>query len=467
MSQRHYFICMLLLCFSHWARAQNYQLMPTSEAYYFEIEEQGEVIGLRIDSVDRDSLGHRRHYLNEGFLRERDGVFLGKMPSILGHEILYLDNGEVVLVKHDFGFGSDSLLLKTQGRKGEAWVDAWGHKGNVLDVRFTEVNGVLDSVKTLNVSTGFVLAISRNHGVYRIENALSHTSNPIRKAQRVQALTLSYRDVFDFEIGTVFHYQYPVFHPQAEYESAQLYRIDTLLSKEIGADGQQVYYTWSRHQMVHYEFYDSTTQEVERSIERTQHPYSEDPIFAYLPGEMGPRGSDLPWSIPIPINEYYLFREVSEGSCARVQAYYQYEEKGYDIRRGTYQAGWGMERRDWNQSMGDDPASTNESLPVYRLLPDGSSCGTPLTEFMPTKGLQKTQIEVFPNPFQNSLMVLGLPETVHSVKLYNALGQVVPIKPHIEHGELHLEHLEDLSKGWYYLQIEGDGELIWHQVLKQ
>jgi len=450
-------------------RAQHYKLVDAGTDYFFEIEDDGEIIGLHVDSGIEDADGTSVSYLNEGFLRRRDGVFLGKIPTILGNEIHHYKNGDVLIVhnkKSDFS-PTDSLLLKTRAPFGTTWRDAYGNYGEVTSVKLAKINGIKDTVKTIKMSNGFTISISRSNGVQKILNTLAPEASPIKKAKRTHEAQLSFRDVFNFEVGDIFHYSDRVSYPPGgvlPYEEYLLFQVDTLLHKQVSADGQTVAYIWASHKIEHYKYRDSVNVQKSSDEVETSHSYSLDPVFSYLPGEMGPRASNQQPSLNME-NEYYLLKKKSKADCDYLEAHYSLVKEGWRNHRLSYRAGNGMETYSWSEHMGSYPGEKGALLPIYSKRVDGAECGTPLDEFTSSKAPLANKVAIYPNPFHTTVRIEGLQIGAYNLALYDAMGNQLWLRSGETTGVVQCADLM-VPKGWYIIHVEQDHTSTHQQLWK-
>src|SRR5690554_622375 len=141
--------------------------------------------------------------------------------NFLQNKIVYSDSGVVVFQN------PDTLIFHTHAHTGESWIfkndDEMGEITATLILESVmDVLGQTDSVKTISLSNGEEIELSKKHGVIRwLKPDFTISIHSIPKRNLGEAY-LTESEVYDFEIGDVFAYvieSYQVNYPGASVET--------------------------------------------------------------------------------------------------------------------------------------------------------------------------------------------------------------------------------------------------------
>ncbi len=76
-------------------------------------------------------------------------------------------------------------------------------------------------------------------------------------------------------------------------------------------------------------------------------------------------------------------------------------------------------------------------------------------------------LEVFPNPFQNQLLISSNDmENILSVELINQMGVSIPVSANFNHGSVELDGLDELNTGIYHLVVKTENEVKTFTIVK-
>lgn len=153
--------------------------------------------------------------------------------NFLQNKIVYSDSGVVVFQN------PDTLTFRTLAHTGDSWIfkndDEMGEiMATIISESVMDILGQTDSVKTITLSNGEEIDLSKNHGIIlwsKPEFTLSIHSIPKRNLGEVY---LTKSEVYDFEVGDVFAYvidSYKLKYPGASVETRMgkfVVRLDVL-----------------------------------------------------------------------------------------------------------------------------------------------------------------------------------------------------------------------------------------------
>ena len=428
--------------------AQNYKCVQNGVKHYF-TNSKGYLRGISIDSV-RTS-GTDTIYFPFKTFRKYLTIFAPSQGSWLGSKIVQKNDGV-------FQFNTiwrDTIFIKTQAAPGDSWVfyndsTSRSYRATVLAVDTMTFLGITDSVKKIKLSAyvgsaphttnpinDFEIVLSKNHGFVTIFDLhmFPYTAPGAAYDPGI--------DVYLFETTTYsihpsdFIFTLSDYHPPTKQEMHNLNVGDVFIRREnvdnsTGSDS---------HSMI----YDSV---ISKTIVDTFHTIYN--IFSasntsYVPDGPGaithhsstyimPVTADTSLLIPIPImpehidnshiawyyipddssncivSPYYGMNNIIDFEGCTVSRKYKsgfdelyYEQPGYSMELWCYQ--------------------TKRTL-LFSII-NGVPCGIRPPFSVGVNEVKKSSdYTIFPNPVQDILNVIS-PEKVHSVSIYNSIGQIV------------------------------------------
>ncbi len=106
---------------------------------------------------------------------------------------------------------------------------------------------------------------------------------------------------------------------------------------------------------------------------------------------------------------------------------------------------------------------------LFKTIGSSSKIVAPKTENNNSEELEelndKLKVNIYPNPTNNEISVLGLSKTSYSVRICNTLGACIDHKTvDIKNNKI---NISNLASGMYILQLESDNEIITKQFIKR
>lgn len=209
-----YFLSLLSFLFIGMAvSAQNWSPINTEETFYFNTGAE-ELTGVGVDSmavIDGVVVWYTNRMVDYYEIEEPDPNSC-YTPSIEGTIEAPFLQGEIVQTETgQFIFQyPDTFLIDPQAGVGEGWVfSEWAGQdpvtAQVVFAAESEFLGVIDSVKTIDLSDGRTLALSKNHGLLSFESAdgVNYSLSGIPERQ-LGEYPISRFEIFDFATGDVF-----------------------------------------------------------------------------------------------------------------------------------------------------------------------------------------------------------------------------------------------------------------------
>ncbi len=210
-----------LFCLPLFAFSQNWQPVNPNYAYFYFDDSTGLIKQtVKVDSVS-DATGHQVYFLNTGV--QRCDTCLTWIPCY-NHDFGYFFSGlqgifskEVHQISEDryWFFDTVSFVILPKASSGETWLfDTLNNiNAEITDLKYEEVfEGVFDSSKTVSLSNGREILLSKNHGIlgfpssdenlndYQLTGLQSETGN-------FGNTPPGFWGIFDFEVGDVFQYR--------------------------------------------------------------------------------------------------------------------------------------------------------------------------------------------------------------------------------------------------------------------
>ncbi len=164
--------------------AQNYQCLQSGVKHYFN-NSIGYLRGIRIDSVKTtgDTVVYYPFHTSRGTYSSSSFSNLDTTGgSWLGKHVLQLSNGTFIFDDN----WNDSVIIKTQANLGDSWVfyqdsgDVY-YKASVISIDTLTMAGIFDTVKSIQINAyigsavytsdsvnGMQIILSKNHGFYQV-----------------------------------------------------------------------------------------------------------------------------------------------------------------------------------------------------------------------------------------------------------------------------------------------------------
>ena len=203
-----YFITCSLLFYNLTVTAQNYRPIQWNTPHFF----SGPyfIRAINIDSSDfngADSLYYNFFTIDENHPDSNNCVNVFG-PSWIGQRIVVRSDSLVIFLNYD----NDSLYVHPLASVGSSWTFYHPAGSNNINATVTginpiNINGIPDSIKTIVLSNGSKIILSRDHGFYKLfpfRDFPSDTNSYILNDQ----LQLTNGNVFDFDIGDTLQYRF-------------------------------------------------------------------------------------------------------------------------------------------------------------------------------------------------------------------------------------------------------------------
>lgn len=267
-------VTLLLICaISNSVKAQEYALLRLNTPIFFESEYEN-IMAVGVDSVDFE-FGNLIYHLTDS--RHPSGqdhstrLYTQKSESFLGNKMRIDKNGHTILSSY---YDTETYNICHSCREGEEWTVSHKPlvKAMVTSISLDTVNGQLDSVKTITFSNKKELKIAKFNSVVK-----SPLFFPPREFDsnmdilRHEEPRLTYRDVYDMEIGDEFQWNVRQNKPKSPHEI----HILKVLSKDVKDDS--VRYLVRRYKSARDYFVHDTVS--------WHYPYKNEPISSSLPGQ--------------------------------------------------------------------------------------------------------------------------------------------------------------------------------------
>jgi len=208
-------LCVFALFVANTVFAQNWSPINTEETFYYN-SGGDELTGIRVDSVAASggdtvwftNLFAQMHPELEAPLNNcsEESIVTTAKASFIQSEVVLLEGG-VYLFQNP-----DTFQINTLAALGDEWIfsEMWGEEpvmASITDHAEMVVLGIVDSIKTITLSDGRMLLLSKNHGLVEFElgdgDLYELSGIPDRQ---LGEYPIGRHEIFDFEIGDVFAY---------------------------------------------------------------------------------------------------------------------------------------------------------------------------------------------------------------------------------------------------------------------
>jgi hypothetical protein len=208
-------LCVFAIVVANTVFAQNWSPINTEETFYYN-SGGDELTGIRVDSVSiigADTVWFTNLFAQlhpelespDNMCSEESIVAIAK-ASFIQSEVIVLEGG-VYLFQNP-----DTFQINTLAVLGDEWIysEMWGEEpvmASITDNAEMDVLGVIDSIKTITLSDGRMLLLSKNHGWVEFESDEGdlYTLSGIPDRQ-LGEYPIGRHEIFDFEVGDVFVY---------------------------------------------------------------------------------------------------------------------------------------------------------------------------------------------------------------------------------------------------------------------
>ena len=483
------------------AHSQDWAPINKDKTYYYQADTANHITHqLQVDSTYSRN-GNQVQVLNTGLQRcdtcSADNLpVVGELRDIdtiyyhIDHPFFW--QRKVVDSQNRYYFyGNRDFILAPDAPKDSTWPFRPG--GNVTasidSVYQTSIFGRSDSVKRIRLSSGQTLRLTKNHGILafpKVQDGVRYRLTGIGCAKQL-GNTLSFKAIYDFQVGDVFQYEYNPFPRPRELYRGSITKKE-ILEKDAGPDtlAYKVESKGLRKILGGREYFGVDTSYTEIKPNGFNNCY---------PGEVFTKADSLGTSRTAPplypnpdTVKIVTSCQLTVGSNGRLTKtighrgygsgplnYYR-QVKGSiylaqsDVRGSyskTFKEGLGLTSHGWFIfEIGSSKQLTgyvkgNET--VGKVLSDKrmreraySSVSIP----------SEDAVKAYPNPVQQTLYLENLsPAQTAELRLYNQMGQLVSQRRR-KGGKAHLS-LEGLEPGLYILRIKDGQNLIQRKVLKR
>lgn len=260
---------LILLGFTSYSYAQNYQLISPTTTRHFKPGTLKTFYSIRIDSMT--TVGSNNYYYNHKILQQASNAaypceFTHTDSSWIGHRIIQQNNGDYIF----FNKQSDSIHISPNTSLGNSWQLYEFSNGDYIEATVNSIGtqsilGTNDSIKTvelqvknnMNVAVahpinGETIVLSKNNGLVQIFNMWEFPNNltPYILVGDENATTgiisLTDFDVYDYNIGDKFHFynNYYIYGGIAPLSLSK--EILEVLNKTISANQDSIIYEIKR-----------------------------------------------------------------------------------------------------------------------------------------------------------------------------------------------------------------------------
>ncbi len=157
------FVFLYLLLFSLTGVAQNYSVIQWNTPHFF--ESQYDIRAIMIDSIEvngTDTLYYNFFTIHDYNPDSNNCVNIFG-PSWIGQKILVRTDSLIVF----FNYNNDSIFLRPLDNVGSSWMfNNTGILATVTNIAPFIINNLPDSIKTISLSNGKEIIISKNNGFY-------------------------------------------------------------------------------------------------------------------------------------------------------------------------------------------------------------------------------------------------------------------------------------------------------------
>ena len=482
------FVFSFCFCSLH-ALAQDYSLFPSNQTLFFAREDSSTnaytlypdncyndftisgIVETKFDSSTQISGGTTlfpfRTWRDTSFYSGLDIGYLNG-PSWLGAQITQLNNGMCYL-ENERG---DTIEIRQLALPGDSWIFLEVNENKAVhafvdSIGLASFTGIVDSLKYIHLevhdsSNQLVVGeplnwrkiiLSKNHGL--VEGITIRELPDYNKIVRTDSVpTVFQNEIYDFDPGDQFEYQYPnEFYPGIP-AGHVLY---TILDKWFNLNGDTVYYSRSGIQQFTHIAYDSLmnpylSTETGTFNDTVNYIFLNQPLYSYAPEQNGilQDGSFGVYALNKKYNRYEFTesRCVNDSFSAGIALFDHFEPQ---FRKVKYVTGLGNTYFRFDASS----PSVHEYyfLEWYSKGTESNGQYVDLTTLAPE--IIPFDFSIYPNPTKGTFTVsLNSPGEYH-IQLISIQGQILKTFTQIEKSMQY--SIEDLAHGMYFLLIEKDG----------
>lgn len=437
----------LFLFIGLYAGAQNWQLIPEDQPLFFKHPSSGKNIGLETVRKKTRS-GSLVYELSASVAaQQEDPVWMDReeLWTILGRIVVVTSNGDTWLKDSTMG---DSILVRTLAKTGDKWIlnPKEAILAEVVSMFSANIKGQSDSVKLVQLSNGQQLVLSKANGLWSSPNLFPDENGGTLKYDRTEDERLTFKDVYDFDVGDVFHSKKSKGSPYVHTNF-----IDTITNKQV-VEGE-VRYTISRvaERVIQASGPETENKrEVSRKVLTKSYPYSDELLFKALPNTLFSQPDSLRGLMKDTMMTYFLYDSSSLYTVPFVRAGIAY---GWDYRERFYISGAGAYYYNSYEAT---------TAPDYHTLLYFKKKDVEWGEkiFIGKKDAPvKSLLSIYPNPAQGQLQVSGLEQT-QAARIVDVSGKVHQ-NVQLRNGTL---DISALAPGSYVLALD-NGQNIFFSVL--
>ena len=386
------------------------------------------------------------------------GLFIPSHMSWLGASVVHLNSGDDIFTNED----GETITIETQSSPGSSWVFYTWPSGDFLEATVTTLDtltllGISDSVKVISLQTknsggtpisGYYnnkeIHLSQNHGFVKTygyrdfpADTTMYTLSGIEgNSQGYQHLSV--QEIFNFDIGDVFHYRNRTSWTIPSTFNEFISR--TVLNKSISANGDTLKYLYDNiYYAENWNFGNLTTFYQHDTLEFPYVIYSQNQELNGLPEEVIPAGPGM-WN-PFPKYGYSLpYHDTTYFSRSRIfsENFYEYDSTCscfmWPVGNGIFP------QRVYASGLGE----------VYETDPTGSPRYDSLVYY-------KKGNEIWGTPL-NWSVILGVedsPDFNHGITVY----------PNPAHGKFYIESEISFGRSFEFELLTTTGQLVYQNHL--
>lgn len=474
---------LLLLAFSwNFGAAQNYQpVYSNTESFYnHNVTYTIEITGIKPDSVSvigADTVLHHYRVMADTSMPVNldeciDGLVFD-YPSWQGVKTIIKPSGKHVF----FNLRNDSIFVDAACPAGQSWIMhrfATGDyiRANVLSKQYATVNGISDTIKSINLQAynisntpinhtvnGVTLKLSRSKGWLKCLNLVKFPNDTVTYTIE-PAKRLTRNDIYDFNLGDQFHttvsgsngpppeHKYTILTKTPGANSV-LYQVNDVVLTYTFTGGIPPYQssvatntvTWNYNNLSSY-------------------------VFAGMPDQAYPDSLYYPYSM-----HYAPYRTCGAGYSVVRQywdSYYYYDT----CYKNVYEPVWS--KTHYDQGLGDYPFQDFSAygppnmpqsivLKYYYNAAFGNGCGNPLT--FGIGDIHEPGLIVYPNPANSHFFIEGLKD-IDELRLIDILGREFKCELlRIDANKWRVD-INRFEKGLYYIKVN-TGKIFSYTIFKE
>ncbi len=257
------FIFLSLVFYSLTVSAQNYKVFQWNTPHFF--GGQYDIRAIMVDSIEvngTDTLYYNFFTIDEYNPDSNNCVNIFG-PSWIGQKILVRSDSLIIF----FNYFNDSLFLRPLDSVGSTWMfNSTGILATVTNIAPIIINSLPDSIKTISLSNGKEIIISKNNGFYKLFSFRDFPTNSDSYTLNDQ-LQLTIGKVYDFDIGDTLQYETYIIPGFANPPyPPHNYFTKIFTGKSISTNGDTIVYTYSTQTIINNLVQDSTGTHIVTSI---------------------------------------------------------------------------------------------------------------------------------------------------------------------------------------------------------